>query len=346
MRPVAALFAVLAATAGLGCAGFDFEQRRSPQAISSAELGWVTRFAEWRNAFYEDAERAYQARIALLAGDIDAGEARERIRRSARCSKRLDRLGDPPGRRLDGVTVILRRACRLVERAARLQIRSLNGDPSRFTFETEKSWREGGELVFLAGERVDRLIADDRPLPVRSKPSGESRIEPVYGRLATRLARQRNASGAIEVRCWSAADWEAVNDIVLALDPDTHVDYLDGIADRETRRVSLGPQICDGLAALVYDAPGDREAVADAVLTFAHEVEHVVAPYTEAETQCHALQDMRQAARLLGASAAEAAELARIAWTDLYPDYDEEYRTQACRNGGPLDRNPHSDRWP
>ena len=38
--------------------------------------------------------------------------------------------------------------------------------------------------------------------------------------------------------------------------------------------------------------------------------------------------------------------LATTYWKDLYPRNPPGYRTQLCHDGGPLDLNPESDRWP
>jgi len=41
-----------------------------------------------------------------------------------------------------------------------------------------------------------------------------------------------------------------------------------------------------------------------------------------------------------------ATKLALQAWELSYQRLPPEFRTPACRDGGPLDRNPHSSAWP
>ena len=117
------------------------------------------------------------------------------------------------------------------------------------------------------------------------------------------------------------------------------------------RRISLHPKTCKGLDLFAYrgarphGGPGAR-AIARGVLTLAHEAEHIVSGRSEAVTECYALQKMRLVARALGTSRAYAERLTRIAWTRLYPDNTDEYRTKRCRDGSRLDLNPLSSGFP
>jgi hypothetical protein len=50
--------------------------------------------------------------------------------------------------------------------------------------------------------------------------------------------------------------------------------------------------------------------------------------------------------RGLGVPGAYARELQLRFWRDGYPTDDAVYHTQLCHDGGPLDANPSSTRWP
>jgi hypothetical protein len=79
----------------------------------------------------------------------------------------------------------------------------------------------------------------------------------------------------------------------------------------------------------------------------AHESGHLFESETnEAKTECFAVQRIAELARILGVSGSYADGLAEVYWKDLYPRNPPGYRTSLCRDGGPLDLNPRSDKWP
>ena len=81
---------------------------------------------------------------------------------------------------------------------------------------------------------------------------------------------------------------------------------------------------------------GERTAKASAGLT----------PWTISLMVADAMQRDVEAAAKLGLTDAEARSLARLYWTDIYPENLPEYSTPDCRNGGPYDLHPHDSRWP
>jgi hypothetical protein len=86
---------------------------------------------------------------------------------------------------------------------------------------------------------------------------------------------------------------------------------------------------------------------AASVGVLAHEAGHLrEVDMSEAETECFAVQKVRELAPILGTSTSYADLLARVYWEYVYPTEPADYRTGACRNGGPLDLNPRSDVWP
>ena len=170
-----------------------------------------------------------------------------------------------------------------------------------------------------------------QPLPAVAAPSDQSRIEPTLGRVASALAGR-----AVEVRCWSAADWPKVT----VLDPVE----TGGFADLATGTVNLPPNVCGPLGTLAYN-PAHRfaaptwEAIA-AVHILAHEAAHLGgAGPSEAYAECDAVQTTVRAAELLGVDAPYAQWMAWLDWTHLYPDLPASYRSPSCKPGGALDRH-------
>jgi hypothetical protein len=168
-----------------------------------------------------------------------------------------------------------------------------------------------------------------RPLPTITGFSHESRIEPTFGRAASRLAEHR-----VTVRCWSPADWPRVS--AFSSFP------LWGFARPQEETVNLAPWVCDGLARIAYTRAhrpsfvSTADVYAPAVL--AHEVAHLGgAGRNERRAECDAVQTMDRAAVLLGADPAYAARIARAYWLRDYPRRPARYRSPQCRPGGSFD---------
>jgi hypothetical protein len=194
---------------------------------------------------------------------------------------------------------------------------------------------------------VDTLLprSEGRKLPVLAKPSHRSRVQSFYSKVAIEVE-----GVAVEVRCWSEADWPKVvgeaNDFT---DGQTNpADELGFVLSRD--RANLSPDVCKLLDDLVYRRlrPGGalQLDLAQAVVVLVHEANHVAGTVDEAETECYAVQLARKAAVKLGTSRVYADRLARRYWRELYPRRPPAYRTPECRNGGPLDLYPDSPLWP
>ena len=330
------------AAALAGCGG-----SAESDAVSAAELRWLQRYSTWLTSLGEATIAANRVYRASLAGRVRIQALEAAFAPFLTCSESLTgRVGAPPTERLRPAATLVERACARFERGARRDLRMRRGVSVRGrSLDAQADWTKGNELFLRAAERLDRLVGDGRPVRVLQRPSDASHIAPVYGKAASALARRR-----VEVRCWSRRDWGEVSRIVAALDPSAYIDYH-GFASPREARANLAPRVCSALAVLAYssDRPAsgrERRELAAAVLTLAHETEHVIAPASEARIECYALQDVRRVARALGASPAYAASLARVAWTEIYPANDPEYRTPSCRNGGSLDVRPRSDVWP
>lgn len=175
------------------------------------------------------------------------------------------------------------------------------------------------------------------PLPTIAAPSARSHIDPNLGRVASEVAGR-----AVEVRCWSAADWPRVT----VLDPVE----AGGFADLAARTVNLPPDVCGSLAALAY-GPAHRFADATweqiaAPHVLAHEAGHLGdAGTSESRAECDAVQTTQRTAELLGADAAYARWMAALDWSHLYPRLPGSYRTADCVPGGPLDLHL-AEGWP
>ncbi|MDX6513030.1 MAG: hypothetical protein QOE36_2534 [Gaiellaceae bacterium] len=184
---------------------------------------------------------------------------------------------------------------------------------------------------------------EDRSLPRRSGVSSASRIEPRFSTVAASLSGKRS-----EVRCWSKADWARINGEHIA--SGDNLDYVGGFYRPPGTHVQLEPSICADLVALVYRhlRPTGAAAVplALAVDTLAHESMHRRGFVNEATTECYAVQLVYRTARELGIPTGYAATLHALNWRVGYPAHPSQYHSPQCRNGGRLDLNPSSSRWP
>ena len=91
-------------------------------------------------------------------------------------------------------------------------------------------------------------------------------------------------------------------------------------------------------------AGNPEQVIALHVLT--HEAMHLDGHYDEATAECLAMQADAEMARLLGATAARAQELADTYARDMYPRMREGYTSPDCVQGGPMDATPNDDVWP
>jgi hypothetical protein len=89
--------------------------------------------------------------------------------------------------------------------------------------------------------------------------------------------------------------------------------------------------------------PGPEEVVAVHVL--AHEAMHMRGETSESVAECQALQRSALAARLLGATRAQAAALSHRYWAEVYPRMPADYASAQCRPGGDLDEGLATAPW-
>jgi hypothetical protein len=203
-----------------------------------------------------------------------------------------------------------------------------------------------------AGASTPPHMQHSGPLPVIQGPSGVSRVEPRFGRAASIIA-----GIGTEVRCWSVEDWqkreaEWGNWHGRSLGPWGAYTAPWGPELPRASRIHLSPSICATLARLAYDpVPAHQdpwpEVLAFSVAALAHEAQHVSGELDEATAECHGMQSINEATQALGRTISEGRYLASLYWKTTYQAHgDSAYRSEECRNGGRLDLNPESDRWP
>jgi hypothetical protein len=289
------------------------------RAAPATEDQWLGHYALW----------VTDLRVALLHEDRDA---------LARCEATLaEKLGDAPAP--------VRKAKRILGRACdRFAAGASTEDEDR----AFQEWSQGALLVRDANGRLSHPQAMERlPLPVGRGVREESRVEPLFTRVANALA-----APASEVRCWSRTDWSKLQKETFGKDLN-----LAGFASPQYKRANLAWDICDALATIAYTdrrPTGSEELeIAFAVTTLMHEAGHLNesgdffgAGQNEPLAECWGLQHIRQAARRLGASKTYADELAERYWTEVYPTRPAGYRTTKCRDGGAYDVRTESSVWP
>lgn len=322
------------------------------EPLSDRERDWVRAYATWRDGLFpatatiEDIRATWRF-ILLDPSYEDRPVARylRTLRKIERCAGSLARdVRDPPKAALNDVFDLLEQGCELMERSAASDRKAIAAKDGDAFDSTQADWDEG----FLRHQRADEAVLQHltfmRPLPVKRGKTGASRIEPVFGDVATRISMENQ-----EVRCWSRRDWKLVLEDRSAYTAGKIEPHLLGFAGL-AEPAHLAPEVCEALVDLRYrkerpDGEAKRE-LAEAAVVLAHEAEHVIGTVEETVTECRAMQRLRQTARLFGASRAYAASLAETFWEDVYPYNLPAYKTSACRDGGPLDLRPGSSVWP
>lgn len=326
-RPRVAPVALAALVLG-GCGGGPaLDLRRSP------DVRWLERYGPWSVEYTQKIGAVQSSRLPT--------------RELADCTHSYDgNVGGAPAR-FRSVERVIRRGCREYERAARLEKQiTPDRDPGPLLLPIQTALARGDDLFARAAYELERRLQVGRPLPVAEGPSDDSRVDPRLGAAAETIVHRQ-----VEVRCWSEDDWRKLNDEEAALGGDPDAVYA-GFVGADADRLHLAPHMCEPLAELAYDRAWEGRRGADrdhayGVLALAHEANHLLAPAAnEAEVECSAVQQVRALARALGIDGAYADALAQYAWEQIYPENDPEYRTPLCRDGGPLDLDRSSSRWP
>jgi hypothetical protein len=344
VTPATALAAALFLCAG--CGGSDHTSRSGgvlgAQKTLAAHGGWASpRELRWLRAY-----GVWQDQIAQFAARAGRTEQSNGLTAAltplANCGLLLrNDVGPAPTRRLQGVEAMLERAC--------------------------SDWRQAGFSAIAAGSnprearlasvrrRVVRAMqtmsnanallppGEGQALPSGMPSSSQSRVVPLFSRVATRLAGR-----PAEVRCWTSADWTRL----VREEREISVSRVDrraaGITSIAAARENLRPEICARLAALAAGKrPTGEEELRDAfaLLVLAHESQHAAGVTTEVAADCRGMQAMRRAGVLLGVPGSYAQRLAEDYWR-MYPQQPRIYFSDECRNGGRLDLRPGDPRWP
>jgi hypothetical protein len=341
-RQIALVAAILAVA---GCAGNERPPERGTQPEAATdEIRWLERLQKWEAATDRDSEEVFTVYSAVLAGERRPEALMESLRPVRRCSAGLRaQVGEPPPRYTQGYALMLR-ACEAYERYAAEAERSFQGDTGEALLAAQAASEEADALVLLARRAIENRLTANRKLPRVGGDTERSRIEPLFSRVASSIVGRR-----VEVVCWSPEAWPKALREWGAYIGRTD---LKAFAHYDRDRAYLDPDVCEGLVDLAYRKrrPTDGKPqlrIADSVSTLGHEAEHLVAAAAgEAETECYGMQDMRRAARMLGASSAYADDLAELYWEELYETLPDEYVAPDCYDGGPWDRNDASSVWP
>ena len=141
----------------------------------------------------------------------------------------------------------------------------------------------------------------------------------------------------VSVRCDEARDYVGA------------VQHADGVAVVGGDLAILTPEICFDLYRLAFDGEVTGSRTGRAIAVLAHEAWHLRGAGGESTAECYALQSGVTLGRRLGLDEDDARRLLRqqLVENELRGADTLEYRlTSECRNGGDLDLDPASDRFP
>jgi hypothetical protein len=127
------------------------------------------------------------------------------------------------------------------------------------------------------------------------------------------------------------------------------VQHADGVAVVGGDIAYLTPERCLSLYRLAFDGEIKSSRTARALAVLAHESWHLRGERDEATTECYALQSAVDLGRRLGLSAGTARQMMRqqLAENALHGRGSPAYLVSGeCRDGGPLDLDPRSSRFP
>jgi hypothetical protein len=204
-------------------------------------------------------------------------------------------------------------------------------------------------LMLVPAALAANPVNDYGPLPTIGGPSSDSRVEPLFSKAASLVS----GGVGVEARCWSTSDWSRLRDEWLAA-TSGRFDLFSVLAYRNPSdpvpsRIHLSSSICGSLVAVAYGRGwarvSKRADLAFAVVTLAHETQHVRGFRSEPVAECYGMQRARLVARALGLTARQAGELVAFYWAKVYPRRPSAYVSASCKSGGRLDLNV-TPAWP
>jgi hypothetical protein len=238
--------------------------------------------------------------------------------------------------------------------------------------------RRGGEEWWIpysgeSDEEIDELIAE-----ARERESNEAAVAPAPGRRPVQgFLAGLAAMGVLALVVWVvegrggwdslAADTRAAatarfsteaariagHPVTIRCDESGEyvgaVQHSDGVAAIGGRLAYLAPDRCHDLYRLAFKGEVTFSQTARALAVLAHESWHLGGVRDEGTTECYALQSGVELGRRLGLSEGTARQMMRQQFAEnaLHAGGSSAYLVPAgCRDGGDLDLNPGSSRFP
>jgi len=318
---------------------------------SPVEIAWLGKLGAWDTRLLRGLQTA--ARVESTPGLAEKLLHRDdrtmviharALEPAGSCDSDLTtKVGSAPTARLQRAYDTFRTACAHLQRFHHAITLAVSQRRAAKIAEAQREAKQAAAVLLEADQMLPP--GEVRVLPVIAGKAAQSRIEPRFARIASRLAGK-----PVEVRCWSTGDWarlmrEEGSYTNGKLRPDTL-----GFAGIGGSRVNLGPTVCDGLVDLAYEnaRPVDDAGqlmLAAAIVTLSHEPQHSKGIAEESVAECNAIQLANSTAIRLGATAAYAASLVHAYWRH----YGEElpaYRSADCRQDGRLDLGRADSIWP
>ena len=240
--------------------------------------------------------------------------------------------------------------------------------------------REQGEELWVpysgeSDEELDDLIAAERERPEWEPPSAdrEEALPPALRRLLVGLA----VIGALALLLWFVdrnTGWDSLSADTRALATQRFsreasqiagkpvmircdeagkrvgaVQHADGVALVAGNLPYLTPERCLDLYRLAFDGEIKSSRTARALAVLAHESWHLRGERDEGTTECYALQSGVDVGRSFGLSASTARQMMRQQLTEnaLHGGGSSDYLVPPeCHDGGELDLDPRSSRFP
>jgi len=235
-----------------------------------------------------------------------------------RCWDTLPLIGRPPTARL---RVVLRRA-----RGACTEALAGNDDRA---------------LDLVLSTLRPAIVGIAQRLP---RTAGISHTSPLFNRIASFIAEK-----PVVVHCWAAKDWRRLNLESARATGEPNDPDVDGLTiPTGASTIEIAPDICSWLDGIALGSVPERytlDDAANAVDTLAHESNHARGVSNEARTECEAIQQVPEVARMLGLPRSVGRAMARRLWAD-YKYEPKGYSTPECHAGSRLDLHLPSTVWP
>jgi len=354
LRALALLAATMLLVAGCsdaegGGEATSTKAQAKSQPARQQDVAWLVLLRKWEDHMGRRGSRATRIADDVRHKTREQSELDAAVRPLEQCGATLDKdVGEPLVPRYRESYGLFRSACGAVSAWASALDEAAGSSDEEKAKEVDAKEVKVGDSLDEAQRELRSSFWAVKALPIKGGNVSTSRIEPRFGRALNKLVYKSANAAEIEVRCWSKEDWPKVK-----FEYGGYAGTVDfaGFA-YDDFRVSIASDYCAWLVQLVYEHKRPTSGIplakaAAGVALLAHEGGHLFESETnEAKTECYAVQRVRELARILGTSGEYADGLAEVYWKYLYPRNTREYRTPLCRNGGPLDLNPKSDRWP